>query len=74
MQGSKINLASDNLPLSTHKRKGVTRKALVHKCMKKKKKKIDIVVVNIFDMAGKLSGAFEVELSSTFPFFLRIFS
>jgi hypothetical protein len=68
MQGPKINLSSDNLPLSTLKRKGVASKVIAHKS---KKKKIDTIVIDIYDMAGKLARAFQVELCSTFSF-LRI--
>jgi hypothetical protein len=56
MQGPKINRPPDNLPLSTIKRKDMPQKVLTHRT---KKKKIDIVVVSIPDMARKLASALE---------------
>jgi hypothetical protein len=71
MQGPRINLVPDNLPLSTLKRKDMPHKALAHR----KKKKIDSTVVDIPNLAEKLAGAFEVCLlliSSPFSSYLFI--
>jgi hypothetical protein len=66
MQGPKTYLVSDNLPLSSFKRKNISRKVLAHR----KKKKIDTVVVDIPDMVDQLASAFEVLVfSNIFPFF-----
>jgi hypothetical protein len=56
MQGPKINFVSNNLPLSTLKRKSGLSKTLARKT----RWKIDTTVVDISDMAGKLASAFEV--------------
>jgi hypothetical protein len=56
MQGPRINPISDNLPLSTLKRKSGLSKTIVRKT----RRKIDTTVVDIADMAGKLVSAFEV--------------
>jgi hypothetical protein len=66
MQGPKTHLVSDNLSLSSFKREIISRKVLAHR----KKKKIDTVVVDIPDMAGKLASSFEVQVFSIIlPFF-----
>jgi hypothetical protein len=71
MQGHKTHLVSDNLPLSSFKRENISRKVLAHR----KKKKIDTVVVDIPDMAGKLASSFEVLVFSIIlPFFFIPFA
>jgi hypothetical protein len=64
MHGPRVNPVSDNLPLSTLKRKVVTNKVLARKM----KRRIDTVVVNIPDMAGKLADTFEVLAPLTISF------
>jgi hypothetical protein len=65
MQGPRTNPVSDNLPLSTLKRKGVPRKTLSQKT----RKIIDTTDVDLPDLAGKLASAFDVLNSSlTFCF------
>jgi hypothetical protein len=66
MQGPKTHLVSDNLPLSSFKKKNISRKILAHR----KKKKLDTVVVDIPDIAGKFASAFEVLIFSSI---LRLF-
>jgi hypothetical protein len=56
MQGPRTNLVSDNLPLSTLKRKSGLSKTLARKT----RRKIGTTVIDISDMAGKLASAFEV--------------
>jgi hypothetical protein len=68
MQGPKINPSSDNLLLSTLKRKGGSSKVLTHRS----KKRIDTKVVNISDMAGVLASAFQVMTLSLFSSFLYL--
>jgi hypothetical protein len=65
MQGPRTNPVSDNLPLSTLKRKGVLSKTLARKT----RKTIDIADVDLPDLAGKLASAFEV-LNSSLTFCL----
>jgi hypothetical protein len=60
MQGPRINPVMDNLPLSTLKRKSGLNKTLARKT----RSKIDTIVVDISDMAGKLASAFEVEMAT----------
>jgi hypothetical protein len=69
MQGPKTNPVLNNLPLSTHKRKGVSSKTL--SC--KTKRKIDTVVVDACDMARVLVSAFKVLTSAFFPFLFLYF-
>jgi hypothetical protein len=67
MYGPKTNLVSDNLPLSTLKRKSGLSKTLARKT----RRKMDTAVVDIFDMAGKLASALEVLfllITLLFPF------
>jgi hypothetical protein len=64
MQRPKINLSSDNLPLSTLKRKGGSNKVLTRKT----KRKIDTVIVDASDMAKVLASAFKVLTFCLFPF------
>jgi hypothetical protein len=71
MQGPKTHPVSDDLHLSMLKKKNISHKVLVHR----KQKKIDTVVVDIPDTAGKLVGAFEVlAFSNILPFFFVPFA
>jgi hypothetical protein len=56
MQGPRTNLVSENLPLSTLKRKSGLSKTLA----RKRRSKIDTAIVDISNMVGKLARAFEV--------------
>jgi hypothetical protein len=66
MQGPRINPVSDNLPLSTLKRKSGLSKTLARKT----RRKIDTAIVDISDMARKLVSAFEVLVLFTTLLFL----